>query len=212
MSEIPTLSREKRNKMKRRSAIVGAGLIAGLIAAAIGGVASAQTVVTEVSEPSAVIQQVVGSASVTGVIQTEEGPEFFDELSPEDEAVFEEYDQCLVDAGVDINLDDEVDESAIDAAFEQCEPILDDLSEDFDVEFDDFFDELSPEDEAIFDEYDQCLEDGGIDAHFENEDIDEAAIDAVFESCDPLLDGLSEDAQALFDNFDDCDDEEDDDF
>jgi hypothetical protein len=214
MSETPTLNRRKPNRMKRLSAITGAGVVAGLIAASVGGVASAQTVVTEVSEPTSVVQQAGAFVRVATAVQfeddTEEMQKEFDEISQEDEAVFERFDQCLEDGGVDIESEEEIDENAIDeavidAAFEQCEPILDELSDDFDDEFGELFEELSPQDEAIFDHYDQCLEDGGIDALFDSEEIDDAAIDAVFENCDPILDDLSEDAQALFG---DCDDDE----
>lgn len=209
MSESPTLNRRKSNRMKRLSAITGAGVLAGLIAASVGGVASAQTVVTEVNEPTAVVQQAGAFVRVATAVQFEDGTEEmqteFDELSPDDEAVFERFDQCLEDGGVDIEFEEEIDEAVIDAAFEQCEPILDELSDDFDDEFGELFEELSPQDEAIFDQYDLCLEDGGIDALFDSEEIDDAAIDAVFENCDPLLDDLSEDAQTLFG---DCDDDE----
>ena len=135
--------------------------------------------------------------------------EFFGEWSPEDEAVFDRFEQCLSDAGVPVELDEAeleagaVDEDAIDAAFEACDPILDELSDGFD----EFFGELSPEDEAVFEQYDDCIENGGIDALFENGNVDEAAIDALFETCDPILDNLSPDAQGFFEDCPDDDDE-----
>lgn len=210
MSETPTLLEDKPKRSRRLGAIVGAGLVAGLIAAfAVGGVASAQstTITTEVTPPGAV--QLAGQTEEpeTDEAHDEEEPDGEDfDLSVEDEALFEQFEQCLQDAGLDTeSLDGEAETSdaALDAAFETCDPILDDLSEDFDHDFD----ELSPEDEAVFDRFDQCLTDAGLtDDFFDTDDdtIDEDAIDQIFEGCEPILDGLSEDAQELFEH---CDDE-----
>ena len=127
MTEEQQAHQRRTSRFKRISAITGAGLIAGLVAAAIGGVASAQTVVESVDpEPvERVVQPRVAQADSDG-----EADEFFGELSPEDEAVFDRFEQCLSDAGVPVELDEAeleagaVDEDAIDAAFEACDPIL----------------------------------------------------------------------------------------
>ena len=174
------------------------------------------------------------------------------ELSPEDEALFEQYDQCLVDNGLDIESieatfdDEELTDEQIaeldkqweaieddaEKAFAACDPILEDLSDEF-QEFDaawdaEFGDEdwteaeliedldLSAEDEAVLERFDQCLVDGGIDEL--DAEIDgseeltdeqweaiEAGIDEVFENCEPILEDLSEDAEFLFE---DCPDDE----
>ena len=139
------------------------------------------------------------------------------ELSPEDEAVFERYDDCLVENGVpsfddtgDAELDAMTDEDweafddAWEAAAEACDPILADLSDDLLVDGDVMIDEieLSPEDEAVFERYDECLAENGVpmldDA--EGEDVTDAEIEAfeeayeaAAEACDPILEGLSED-------------------
>ena len=199
MSDQPRNESRSATRFKRISAVTAAGLLAGLIAAAIGGVASAQTVVESV-EPDAPVEHVARTRTfqADNDAADAEGNHFAD-ISAADEAVFERFDQCLADAGVDVEatfeLDGaEVDDTVLDAAFDRCDPILDELSDDFTDDFDD----LSPADEAVFDEYDQCLEDGGIDTIFEQESIDDAAIDALFENCDLILDGLSAEAQEFF--------------
>ena len=207
------MQENKPSRFSRLSVITGVGLLATLAAAGLGGVASAQTVIDDAA-PAPVTRVLQERA-----IQVDDGDDTdMFESSPEDEAVWQRFEQCLADAG--LNMDDEAadeaepDEATLDAAFDQCEPILDELTgEGFEV-FDDFG-ELSPEDEALFDQFDACLESGGIDALFEAESgdgvVDDAAIDALFEQCDPILDGLSEDAQELFGDFEDCpeDDEHD---
>ena len=194
---------------RRLGAIAGAGLLAGLIAAAIGGVAGAQTagttVLTEVDQPGAQVR----------VMQVDDADDMDFEISAEDEAIWDQFDQCLVDNGVDFDALDAAEESgdesaldieALDAAFESCEPVLENLSEDFEMY------EISEEDEAVFEQFDQCLVDNGLEVwgdDFDDMDAvdgdeadegdvmveafegDEAAIDAAFEACDPILDNLS---------------------
>lgn len=169
-----------------------AGVLAGLIAAGIGGVAAAQ------SGGTTVVSQIDGDADSSTVVFGG---------SPEDEAIWEQFDQCLVDAGVDFDALEaaesagtltEVDEDRVDAAFESCESVLENLSED---EFAAFDMDLSAEDEAVFDQFDQCLVDAGVDIDDDATfmaivEIDEAEmdkLDAAFESCEPILDNLSED-------------------
>lgn len=244
-----------RRRRRRLGAVLGAGLLAGLVAAAIGGVASAQsggtTVIGQVDEPE------------DAVVVVQEG-----DASDED-AIWQQFDQCLSDAGIDVeSLESEddltLDEATIDAAFESCEPVLDGLDafltdeekaawEAFDqcltdngVPIDDvaadqlpdeatldaafeacesqlgefgdevFFGdvELSAEDEAVFERFDQCLIDNGVDlealdAAETAEDasaLDETALDAVFDACEPILDELSAEAHML--DMDCPDDEE----
>ncbi len=202
---------------RRLGVVAGAGLLAGLIAAAIGGVAGAQTpgttVLTEVDRPNAQVR----------VMQVDDEGDVDFEVSAEDEAIWDQFDQCLSDAGVDFEALDAAEESgdesaidfdALDAAFESCETLLDGLSEDFE------FHDISEADEAVFEQYDQCLVDNGVDfdeleAQFDELDDDadiavfeaEAGLDAAFEACDPILENLSEDFD--MDEFDmdelDCD-------
>ena len=152
--------------------------------------------------------------------------ELGDELSAEDEAVFDRYDACIEDTiGDDTALDHDADWTdedieELEAAFEGCDEILEGLS--FDLEAGDIifeqdavidgewiegeFDgewvegemlELTEEDEALFDEFDACLSDAaGVDldedADWTDEDFE--ALEAAFETCDPILEELSESA------------------
>lgn len=152
-------------------------------------------------------------------------------LSPEDEAVIAEFEQCLTDKGVDERemheraAADELTEEdldAIDAALEACEPILDEAGgwlfgfglgerpsfgfDDFGFGFDDF--ERDPEDEALFDELERCLTEHGLDHDTEDGELDEHAIDDAFEACDPILGELGEDAAWFIDICEDADDPE----
>ncbi len=191
--------------------LTGAGLLATLLAVGLGGVASAQTVIEDVSGPTEVVGSVarVAQGHAVQVDDDTDGSSFF-EFSPEDETVWGRFEQCMTDAGLTSDprdaSDGEPDEATIDAAFGQCDPILDGLSEDVDITGD--FEDLSPEDEAVFDQYDECLTEAGLDELFEGAEVDgaefdEAAIDAAFEQCDPILGGLSEQAQEVFGDFED---------
>ena len=109
----------------------------------------------------------------------------------------------------------EGDHEALDAAFEACDPILENLSDDFE---DEMF-EISAEDEAVWEQFDQCLVDAGVD--FEALDtaeesgdesaLDFEALDAAFESCDPVLEGLSDDFEIFEMELDEDEDDVEDD-
>jgi len=204
----------KTRRWQRLAAITGAGVLVGMMAVAAGGVASAQTVVdVDEPEPKTLIttHALQADTELDGDVEGDRGGLAIEEFTPsaEDEAIFEQYEQCLSEAGVDFESNpaidlgtvNELDEATLDAAFGTCDPILDGLSEEFAM-FDEIV-ELSPEDEAIFERFDACLDDGGIDTLFDaasDASIDDAAIDALFDSCDPVLDSLSEDAQSLFED------------
>lgn len=263
---LPTPPRTGPNRRRRIASVAGAGLMAGLIAVGAGGVAMAQgdapTVPTTTTTESA--EAANADSDGTGDITTEPGEdfvvsvevdsadgnvEFADiELSPEDEALFDRFDACLADNGVNDATEDEwearwenatdAERDALDAEvtaiFEQCESILDDLSEgvavfegDIEIgELDDDY-ELSPEDEAVFDRFDACLEENGLIAEKEDEFdsmTDEALeaiapeIDAIFETCEPILDDLSDtfsddvwEIEGCGDEFEDDDDDDEDD-
>jgi hypothetical protein len=177
--------------------------------------------------------------------------ELGDEWSAEDEAVFDEYDTCIEDAiGADDALDHEADLTdedieALDAAVEGCDEILDGLSFDLEAadvifggevfgdevlmdgegvwiegeldgewiegEFDGEIFELTEEDEALFDEFDTCLSDAtGLDLDDEAEWTDEnfEALEAAFETCDPILEELSDSAGFIILDTDDLDGED----
>lgn len=205
----------KPSRLTRLSAITGAGLLAALIAAGLGGAASAQTIIDEGAAPAQIIEEPAGRVLARAVQLEGEPPEEVFEESPEDDAIWQQFDQCMADAGLSEDDFDEthesgLDEATIDAAFEQCDPILDELSDEVILGEFGGFDELSEADVAVFDQYDECLTAGGIDALFEAEGADgfmsdESAIDALFEQCDPILESLSDDAQALFE---DCPEDE----
>lgn len=143
-NQDPLTTARKPNRLTRLSVSAGAGLLATLLAAGLGGVASAQTVVGDAATPTEAAGQPVVRVTQSGAIQFDddsEDSELF-ESSPEDEAVWERFEQCLTDAGLDVEseshaaepdeatIEAEPDEATIEAAFEQCDPILDGLSED----------------------------------------------------------------------------------
>ncbi|MEM9131835.1 MAG: hypothetical protein AAF962_09270 [Actinomycetota bacterium] len=192
---------EQPSRLRGRLAAVGiTGLVVGAAALGLTGVASAGTPTISPSTPAAVADD--------GVIEAEpldegewneddweeaELAEFDLELSPEDEAVFERFDQCLADNGVPLEGDyGDLDESELEnltegewdaleakwdaeweameetfiAAEEACEPILDELSADAVAAFEEL--ELEHCDEGYdAEEYDD-LDDG-----VEVEELDE---------------------------------------
>lgn len=125
------------------------------------------------------------------------------ELSPEHEAAFEEYEKCI--ENIDgFSLDDEADWTDEDyERFEAAAVECDSLLEGIDFEAFDF--DLSEEDEAVFEEFDECIADTlGIDiedqaAAMELTDEDFESLEGALEDCESILDDLSEDAQVLFD-------------
>ncbi|MEM7095984.1 MAG: hypothetical protein AAF567_23470 [Actinomycetota bacterium] len=216
------------SRRRRIGAVAGAGLLAGLIAVAVGGVAAAQNdgvVISQADTPdSVVVVQESGDLDEMhdGDLDETHDEMFFEDVSDDDKAIWDQFDQCLTDSGVDFDaletMDDaeleNLDEAAIDAAFEACESVLDGLSDEaYFMEAD-----ISPEDEAVFDQFDQCLTDSGVDFDAlekmddaELEALDESAIDAAFEACEPILDNLSEDLKAELDEWEEfCDEDHED--
>lgn len=151
------------------------------------------------------------------------------DLSEEDEAVFEDYDNCIEDAfGADLDEEGDVewteqDEERFLAAAESCDAILENLSEEavlIEGDWDDFGD-LSEADEAVLDEYDECISniDGivfeldeanngndfnddfndEVDVEVELTEAELAELEEGFEACDAILENLSEDAGFIFD-------------
>lgn len=145
-----------------------------------------------------------GVAVEVDVHGDEDGLRYDVEITPEDEALLERFEQCLTDGGLetfeedgDSFIEDE-DWERIDRVFEDCEPILDELSDGAGRLFHDDFEldelegfELSDEDKAVFEEFEQCLADRGS------------------EDCESILDELSEDADFFIGGFEDCEDLED---
>ncbi|MGI9615904.1 MAG: hypothetical protein ACR2QO_23525 [Acidimicrobiales bacterium] len=227
--------------------LVGAtGFLIGAAAFGLSGVASADSPTTE-SGGAGADRVVAATRTLTAraahtidvdVSGHDDGASFTIEMSPEDEAVFEEFEQCLADAGLDdsgfgngeisgeLSEDDlEALDAEFDALFAECEPILEGLSEDVlieDVLIGDVLieglDDLSPEDEAVLERFDECLDDLGVhqwtgddedDDEDDGEELSDAEIeelDEMFAECDSILDELSEDAE--FFSFGDgaCDD------
>ncbi len=234
----PDPSGSSGSSLRSKLAIVGAsGLLFAGAVVGLTGLASAQS-----SEPAAATAEAdTGDTGSNGAGRVEHGVDvevygdddgfaFEVELSPEDEAVLISFEECLAENGVvEESLDEkaeageltEADWDAVDAAFETCEPILEDLSDDADAlfeeldehDFEDF--ELSPEDEAVFEAFEQCLTDGGIDEEaieageeagtLTEEDWEQ--LDSVFEGCESILDDLSEDAD-FFGDWEECEDED----
>ena len=113
-------------------------------------------------------------------------------ISTDDDAVFDQYDACI---GANT-----IEGSPVD--YESCASVLDDLGEDVELTLAlPPESELSAEDKAVVEEFDQCLfGPGGTNETFESlsdEDID-AQVDAHFEGCVPILDKLSEDTVPHF--------------
>lgn len=112
--------------------------------------------------------------------------------SASDQAVFDKFDKCLTDAGVNVdNLFDlendmsDAEAARLDKAFDKCESILDELSSDGL--------ELTAEEQAEYDKFSKCLAAEGItEAVLESEGDDTpevtARIDAAFEKCQPGCD------------------------
>lgn len=237
----PSSTEQLPNRTPRRlGTMATVGIIAGFVAAAIGGVASAQTggttVVGQADEPTSIVVSQDELPDDAVIVEVDELDDL-DDLDPAEKAIWDRFDQCLTDAGVDLEAleaaetEEEfeaLDEAALDAAFESCESVLGELDDVFvdGMELDGL--ELSPEDEALFEQFDQCLTDAGVpmfDAEFteldeadlENlgdlDDLDDGvavetfevdgaeaeAIDAAFESCEPILDGLSDSAMFMVD-------------
>lgn len=242
------------SRLGRASAIIGAGLIAGIIAASAGGIASAQTA----AEAGDLVDS---NAFTVTFLQTDDEPDDDAESRSESTSgtVIDRFEQCLEDSATELDALDEqgaLDGAAIEDAFERCALILEELDEvfgddghdfgdddhDFGLDFDfggdphldfDFEDGvfnfdfgegfafgidlgLSPEDEAVFEKYETCLDDAGVtfDGWLDDlEDLDELDIDnieAAFEDCEPLLDELSDDVHAFFADCPEDDDDDDD--
>ena len=201
MDQIPTStpssSTSKRSLWRPFAvgAIAVAAIAGSLGAVSVAGAQSDETPETSVVEPTDAAESEV---------------QLDGDASDADEALFDQFDQCLTNNGLTEELDEKdewtaEEETAIEAAFETCEPILDNLSEDF-ADFEDS--DISPEDEALFDQFDQCLTNNGLTEELDEKDEwtaeEETAIEAAFETCEPILDNLSED----FADFEDCDDDE----
>ena len=173
--------------LKSILSVAGAGVLAGTIALGATTMAGAQGG-TEAPPPPVDDTEQLDQPELS-----EEAPELSEEA---EEAIWDAFDQCLVDAGVpledpELETDEELEltpeqEEAIDAAFDQCEPILDELPDEA------FSDE---KEEEVWAAFDQCLTDQGLDpdAVWELEDTVEKEEDlpadvlAGFEACDPIL-------------------------
>ncbi len=230
------------SELRKRLAIVGmtgavfAGGVLGL-----SSLASAST--SDTSTPAAAVSGDAENDAGTvdgdtdGPIELEEYPEGyehddaievegFDDFSAEDQAVIVQFEECLGDLDSELPQDDEAwtdaDYDKIDARFEQCEPILDGLSFEADEwleegdDWEELYEELSPEDQAVLDRFDECLvevesqlpedEDAWTDEQFEQ-------LESQFEDCEVILDDLSEDAEFFIFDLEDCEDyDEDEDY
>ncbi|MGH1489421.1 MAG: hypothetical protein ACRBK7_08540 [Acidimicrobiales bacterium] len=222
------------SELRKRLAIVGmtgAVLVGGVLG--LSSLASAST--SDTSTPSAAVSSDADSDTSTvdgdtdrpieleeydGDYEHDDGMEVdgFDEFSTEDQAVIVEFEECIGDLESQLPEDDDAwtdaDYDKIDALFEQCEPILDGLSFDADEwleegdDWEELYEELSPEDQAVLDRFDECLvdvesqlpedEESWTDEQFEQ-------LESQFEACEVILDDLSEDAEFIFD-FEDCED------
>ncbi|MEM9654648.1 MAG: hypothetical protein AAGA65_21335 [Actinomycetota bacterium] len=242
--------------LRSKLAIVGAsGLLFTGAAVGLAGVASAQNggTTADTTAESTTTGETPGSSISIGQ-EAEDGYYIDIELSPEDEAVFARFDQCLADNGLDVVsidgmlederlTDDEIDaaweafDRDADAAFDACEPILDDLSEEVQeiggevLESEEYLDylgddewveefELSPEDEAVFERFDQCLVDNGVDELdemiFNDEELTEEQLDSIdelgeqiYSTCEPILEELSGDAAWIIEDCPDHDEDDD---
>jgi hypothetical protein len=239
------------NELRKRLAIVGmTGAVFTGAVFGVGSLASANTGTGSTTDPatgSSATSEPAADPAVTE--EADHDLSEFDGFSDEDQAVILRFEECLGDleAGLPDDEDAWTDEDydRIDATFEECEPILDDLSFDADewldegdehwdeIYWDEVFDELSTEDQAVFEQFDQCLADveDAFDAELPEDESTltdeqweelEARFEEQFETCDQILDNLSDEAQDLlflaeFDEeawefCDDYEDEDDDDY
>lgn len=136
--------------LRNKLAIVGlSGVLFTGAAVGLSGIASAQGPEVKAEEPGAPAASDGAENMAVEIDGDHLGMVEDFEISAEDEAVFERYDQCLVDNGFDESLFEaeldenfELDEDAavaveafeideeLEAAFAACDPILDDLSDD----------------------------------------------------------------------------------
>ncbi len=206
----PLETQEDRDmNLRNKLAVVGVGgaMFTGA-AFGLAGVASADSsgVGTDRTTASSGLGQSVDGLAIGSTVHS--GPdgddsEPIDELesSAEDEAVFDRYDQCLVDNGVDGSFFVDVGgadsaetfeipdiDGDVDAAFEACDPILEDLTGDMFG--------LSAEDEDVFERYDACLVEHGVDMSVLVDDEGDEIVEsfefdgdlvAAFEACDLIL-------------------------
>ena len=170
--------------LRNKLAIVGlSGVMFTGAAVGLSGIASAQGPEVK-AEDSAILAEADAVADEAEAVMLDEF-----ELSAEDEAVFEAYDECLVDNGFDesvfeaeLDLEEEAAgvqvfevDGDMEAAFEACESVLGDLGEELvmmgdldgvecwigDIEADGFEAyELSPEEEAMLEELEEGIENG----------------------------------------------------
>lgn len=205
-AEEPSPPSKGRSLLGKLAVVGVTGAVISGAVVGFSGLASAQAA-DEADTPAEAVE-VTEDADDGYVIESD-----FDRFSEQDQALILEFEQCLDDAGLD-GESEEVPEN-IDEIFEACEAVLDDLSFEADewLEGEDL--ELSPEDEAILDEFEACLSEGGFDefeAEIEgdfNGDVEDgdyenyeeevelsdeelAEIEALFEGCEELLDGLSD--------------------
>lgn len=268
------MSSDRKTLGRLLGAVAGTGLLIGTAVVALGGSASAGQPTLVDQSDAAVEAEYLNDAEYLDGIELEGEAYPAEEFSEAEAALFEEYDQCLADAGVPIfetwideDLEGEVAEyeltegdiiefddvyegdiseledgwvdsewsdedwEAFDAehaaAFESCDPILDDLEMEFFVAdgMDGELYELSPEDEALFEQHDECLIEAGVPMYDFDDDVDVDAdidvsaedLEAAFNQCDPILEGLSDDVfsesvmiddieglEAAFEEFDQC--------
>lgn len=194
------------NRLRGRLAAVGiTGLVIGAAALGLGGVASAGTPAVEGATPAAVTADDVGEpeAEIVDIDDLDEGDwedaELYDlELSPEDEAVFERFDQCLVDNGLPAldELDDEIEEFLDGEEIDELtEEEWEALEEQWEAEFEAMEETFIAAEEACEPILDELSDEAIADL--------EAFEEMEFEYCDDLLDDdESYEAEAYDDDYD----------
>ena len=137
--DTDTTSDRAPGSLRTKLAIVGlSGAVFTAAALGLAGIASAQQADGDPTIEAPADEAPAEEAPAEPGDDTGDDGEY-PELSPDDEAVFERFEQCLSDAGLDDDAlwdadhdgtltDDDIDR--IDQIFEDCEPILDDLSGD----------------------------------------------------------------------------------
>lgn len=124
-------NRPRLSRLGRASVIISAAVLAGVIAASAGDIATAQAVV-EMNEPSPTAAKVAFAQ-----VQDESEPTGDDDDTTEDapnDSTVERFEQCLEESAAELEeleAQDDLDGASIEAAFEKCGSLLDDFSFDF---------------------------------------------------------------------------------
>ena len=178
----------RNRRLGRLGAVAGAGVIAGLFAVGATTFASAQTDTSPTPASEAGVETVVEAENNGGLdlgdVVAETGHETMSFI----------LDECLegVLEGHFEGNSAVIDDEAMEAAFDEC-GVPDDIEGG--VVFDGPVDEaFEAELDAVFGRFDECLDGavpGGL-AALDSQDaaLDETAVDAAFESCEPILDEL----------------------